>query len=148
MPSLLLKPGNTPYPLPGLGSKGASLPYMANEIVAATLFMVPRWQLYISILSFAAVSLLPIPFVFGSNVPYRLFQTTGTKYYKMSTGGNSWHYSACPYAHMGVPNAYTQLGEFMALFRMSVRPYGGTQCVHSVCFIQFNRYNPTRTPML
>ena len=42
--SLLLKPGNTPsLSLPGLGSKGASLPYMANEIVVATLFMVPRW---------------------------------------------------------------------------------------------------------
>ena len=41
--SLLLKPGNTPsLSLPGLGSKGASLPYMANEIVVATLFMVPR----------------------------------------------------------------------------------------------------------
>ena len=27
-----------PLPLPGLGSKGASLPYMTNEIVVATLF--------------------------------------------------------------------------------------------------------------
>ena len=35
-----------PLPLPGLGSKGASLPYKANEIVVATLFMVPRWRLY------------------------------------------------------------------------------------------------------
>ena len=41
VPSLLLKPGNTPF-TPGLGIKGASLPYMANEIVVATLFMVPR----------------------------------------------------------------------------------------------------------
>ena len=43
LPSLLLKPGNTPYPFPGLGSKGASLPCMANEKVAAALFMVSRW---------------------------------------------------------------------------------------------------------
>ena len=37
---------NTPYGLSGLGSKGASLPYMANQIVVATLFMVPYWRLY------------------------------------------------------------------------------------------------------
>ena len=46
VPSLLLKPDNTPYPLPGLGSKGVSLPYMANEKVEATLFMVLCWRLY------------------------------------------------------------------------------------------------------
>ena len=32
-----------PLPLPGLGGKGAGLPYMAKEIVVATLFTVPRW---------------------------------------------------------------------------------------------------------
>ena len=45
VPSLLLKLGNTTYPLTGIGSKGVSLPYMASEIVVATLFMVPRWRL-------------------------------------------------------------------------------------------------------
>ena len=46
VPSLLLKTGNnTPYPsLLGLRSKGASLPYVANEKAAATLFMVTRWR--------------------------------------------------------------------------------------------------------
>ena len=32
--------------LPRPGSKGAGLPYVANDIVVATLFMVPRWRLY------------------------------------------------------------------------------------------------------
>ena len=35
-----------PLPLSGHGSKGSSLPYMANEIAAATLFMVPGWRQY------------------------------------------------------------------------------------------------------
>ena len=35
-----------PLPLPGLGSKGASLSYMSYEINVATLFMVPRWRLH------------------------------------------------------------------------------------------------------
>ena len=30
------------HPLPGFGSKGADLPYVANEIVVATLFMAKR----------------------------------------------------------------------------------------------------------
>ena len=34
------------HPLRGLGSKGAGVSYVANEIVVATLFMVPPWRLY------------------------------------------------------------------------------------------------------
>ena len=33
-------------PLHVLGSEGAGLPHVANEIVVVTLFMVPRWRLY------------------------------------------------------------------------------------------------------
>ena len=33
------------HPFPGLGSKDASLLYVANEIVVSTLVMVPRWRL-------------------------------------------------------------------------------------------------------
>ena len=63
-----------PLPLPGLGSKGASLPYMANGIVVATLFM--SWSRVGCInASFAAVYRLPMdPFVFASNIPFELFQ--------------------------------------------------------------------------
>ena len=73
--SLLLKPGNTPsLSLPGLGSKGASLPYMANEIVVATPFVVPHWRIcqYFHLLLFAGCRWIPI--VFAINIPFRLFQ--------------------------------------------------------------------------
>ena len=66
--------GQHPLPLPGLGSKCASLPYMANEIVVATPFVVPHWRIcqYFHLLLFAGCRWIPI--VFAINIPFRLFQ--------------------------------------------------------------------------
>ena len=46
VPSLVESKQQHPLPLPSLGSEGASLPYMANKISAATVFMVTRWRQY------------------------------------------------------------------------------------------------------
>ena len=109
VPSLMLKPRNTPYPLPGLGRKGASLPYMANEIVVATLFMVPRWRPHQFFPLLLCAGCRWIPLVFVSNLPFGLLQYIVQNSTKCRLGRNSW--------------------------RHSVHPYGGTRCVHPVCFI-------------
>ena len=76
-----------PLPVPGFGRKDASLPSMANEIVVATLSMVPRWRLdqYFPLLLCAGCHWVPLEF--AGNVPYRLFQCARKKNYEMSTWG-------------------------------------------------------------
>ena len=60
------------YSLPGLGSKGAGLPYVANEIIVATLFMVPRLEA-VSIRAAVfpcCVLWLPMALVCSSIIPF------------------------------------------------------------------------------
>ena len=94
---------------------------MANEIVVATLFMFPRWRLYQYVRLLLCVGCRWIPLVFASYVPFRLFQYIVKNNTKCRLGGNSYSW------------------------RYSLRPYGGAQCEHPVCFISVNRYHPTRT---
>ena len=56
-----------PLPLPSPGSKGTSLPYMANEIVVATLFMVSRKRLYQYLSLLLCGGCRWIPLMFASN---------------------------------------------------------------------------------
>lgn len=75
--SLLLTPGNNPCP----GSDGGGLSYVANDIVVATFFMVPRWRQYRYVLRLVmCVPLLLravcrwVSLVCVSSIPLRLFQ--------------------------------------------------------------------------
>ena len=77
-------------PLPGCGSKGASLPYMVDEIVVATLFMVPRW-LYQFFPLLLCAGCRWIPLVFASSIRFKLFQYKKKTKYRL--GGNSPHHS-------------------------------------------------------
>ena len=79
-----------PFPLLGLGSKGASRPYMANELVVATLFIVPRWRLYQYSPLLLCAGCRWIPLVFVSNtISFRFFQYIEENNTKFRLGGGA-----------------------------------------------------------